>query len=1154
MKGLHRVMGFVPFITVVFLNAFVDLGHKIMVQNTVFKIYDGSSQIILTSIVNALILLPYILLMTPAGFLSDKFSKAQVMRVSAASAVGITLLITLCYYMGWFWPAFGLTFLLAVQSAFYSPAKYGYIKELVGKAQLGRANGVVQAIAIIGILAGTIFFSVLFESRLADKLYRTEGDILSLIAPLGWALVGLSVVEYLLCLRLPAKSKTDTEASFDWLAYRRGKALKETIHSISHRKIVWRSIIGLTLFWGIGQMLLAVFPAFAKAQMGVDNTVLIQGALGCSGLGIMLGSLLAGRASRSYIETGTLPIGAAIMAITLALMPTLNSMTAAMLNFVALGIGGGFILVPLNALIQFHAGKHELGKILAGNNWVQNIGMLMVLIITATVSAVGAGTKALFALMALLACVGAVWTLWQLPQSFARYILALIIGRRYRLNVQGLKNLPGQGGVLLLGNHISWIDWAIVQLASPRPVRFVMYKDFYQRWYLKWFLDLMGAIPIGGHTTKSAMKRINELLNQGEVVCLFPEGVISRTGNLSEFQRGFETAAADTDAVIVPFYLRGLWGSRFSRSSDRLGAITSRGLLRDIMMAFGKPLPNTTTADVLKSKVFDLSIHSWDAYTAGLSSLPEAWIDTVKRNGSEMSAADSTGISLSNYRMLAAAVAFSRRIKVQARQQNVGFLLPSASGSAIANMAALLLGKTLVNINFTAPVDAQRAALKKAEVGTVYSARKFVDKLRNKGVDVDSVLEGVQVYYLEDLRNAIPRREFAGWLLAIRLLPTALLKRLICVRKAVDSPAAILFSSGSEGAPKGVVLSHRNILTNVKQMTEVMNVEDGDVMMGTLPPFHAFGLSVTQFMPLIEGMPVVFHPDPTDVVNIGRAIARYRATIFCGTATFLRLYTRNHRVKPLMLESLRLVVAGAEKLSPDVREAFKLKFNKEIYEGYGATETSPVASCNVPDQLDPNDFNVQLGNRAGTVGLPLPGTSFRIVDPDTLQELPTGEAGLVLVGGCQVMSGYLHDEQKTGEVTIERDNIRWYKTGDKGYLDSDGFLTVVDRYSRFAKLGGEMVSLSAIEQAVRDALSEPELEVAAVNLPDAKKGEKVVLLLAADYTPEAVRQSMLSGNGNALMIPSEIYPVDEVPKLGSGKTDFAAVKRLALALQARETE
>ncbi|UTW44820.1 acyl-[ACP]--phospholipid O-acyltransferase [bacterium SCSIO 12696] len=1150
MTALHRITGFLPYMVVVFLNAFVDLGHKIMVQNTVFKMYDGSEQVVLTAIVNSLILLPYILLMTPAGFLSDKFAKTRVLQLSAAAAIGITLLITLCYYMGWFWPAFGLTFLLAVQSAFYSPAKFGYIKELVGKEQLGRGNGAIQAISIIGILGGTIFFSVLFDGRLDGQGFSSEGDILRLIAPLGWALVALSIVEYLLCLRLPTVERGKRDMVFQWADYRRGKMLKSTVHTITHRRVIWRSIVGLAIFWCIGQVLVAAFPAFAKEQMGVTKTALIQGAVACSGIGIMLGSLIAGRASRSYIETGTLPVGALIMAITLLRIPGLESITGAMINFVILGIGGGFVVVPLNSLVQFHADKHELGRILAGNNWVQNIGMLAVLIITALVSAAGAGTETLFYFVALVACGGVVWTLCKLPQAFARYVAALIIGRRYKLRVQGLTNLPGRGGVLLLGNHISWIDWAIVQIASPRPVRFVMYKDFYQRWYLKWFLDLMGAIPIGGSSTKAAMKRITELLNQGEVVCLFPEGVISRTGNLAEFQRGFETAAADTNSVIVPFYLRGLWGSRFSRSSDRLAAMTGRGLLRDIMVAFGKPLPSDTTAEALKRKVFDLSIHSWDSYTKSLCSLPNSWIDTVKRNGSEMCAADSTGASLSNYRMLAAAIAFSRRIKRQAKEQNVGFLLPSTSGTAIANMAALLLGKTLVNINFTAPVQAQKAALQKAGVNTVYSSRKFVAKLRSKGVDLDPLLADVQVHYLEDMKEGIGKQEFVGWLLLVVLLPGRLLKRLFCARRDVDDPAAILFSSGSEGTPKGVVLSHRNILTNVKQMTEVLNVEDGDVIMGTLPPFHAFGLSVTQFLPLIEGLPVVFHPDPTDAVNIGKAIARYRATIFCGTATFLRLYTCNNRVKPLMLESLRLVVAGAEKLSPDVREAFKLKFNKEIYEGYGATETSPVASVNVPDRLDPNDFRVQLGSKAGTVGMPLPGTSFRVVDPQTLEILPAGEQGLVLVGGGQVMLGYLDEPEKTAEALAEIDGIRWYKTGDKGHIDSDGFLTIVDRYSRFAKLGGEMVSLGAVEQAVREALRQPELELVAVNLPDAKKGERVVLLIAGEYQASNVRQSLLDAGINSLMMPAKIYPVAEVPKLGSGKTDFAAAKALAVALEA----
>jgi acyl-[acyl-carrier-protein]-phospholipid O-acyltransferase/long-chain-fatty-acid--[acyl-carrier-protein] ligase len=248
-----------------------------------------------------------------------------------------------------------------------------------------------------------------------------------------------------------------------------------------------------------------------------------------------------------------------------------------------------------------------------------------------------------------------------------------------------------------------------------------------------------------------------------------------------------------------------------------------------------------------------------------------------------------------------------------------------------------------------------------------------------------------------------------------------------------------------------------------------------------------------------------------------------------------------------MLESLRLVVAGAERLSPDVREAFALKFQKSIFEGYGATETTPVASCNLPDALNTDDWRVQIGNKPGTVGMPLPGTSFRIVDPVSLETLPVGEDGLILIGGVQVMKGYLKDSEKTAAAVVELDGGRWYRTGDKGHLDADGFLTIVDRYSRFAKLGGEMISLTQVEEQVRRVLGEPERELVAVNLPDEKKGERIILLIAGDLDPDGLRKALLDAGLNPLTIPAEIRPVEQVPKLGSGKTDFAGAKRLALA-------
>ncbi len=311
-------------------------------------------------------------------------------------------------------------------------------------------------------------------------------------------------------------------------------------------------------------------------------------------------------------------------------------------------------------------------------------------------------------------------------------------------------------------------------------------------------------------------------------------------------------------------------------------------------------------------------------------------------------------------------------------------------------------------------------------------------------------------------------------------------------------------------------------------------------------PFHAFGLTVTLIMPLIEGVPIACHPDPTDVLGIAQTIARYRATILFGTATFLNLYARNRKVDPILLESLRIVVAGAERLPEKVRHDFQLKFNKYILEGYGATETTPVASVNVPNAVDTNDWKIQVGQHEGSVGLPLPGTSFKIVDPDSREELPLGEDGMILISGNQVMLGYLHDEVKTREAIFEQDGMRWYITGDKGHLTPEGFLIIVDRYSRFAKIGGEMVSLGAVEEQARAQLpEESDEDLAAAAVPDAKKGERVIVLVTSDELETKLRDMMLAGGVSPLMVPSRVIKVEEIPKLGSGKTDFSALNELA---------
>jgi acyl-[acyl-carrier-protein]-phospholipid O-acyltransferase / long-chain-fatty-acid--[acyl-carrier-protein] ligase len=1146
MKHLFKFSGFLPYIFMVFLNAFVDLGHKIVIQNTVFKVYDGQEQIILTTIVNALILLPFILLLSPAGFCADKFPKNKVMKISAWVAVGITLCITFFYYMGWFWPAFAMTFMLALQSAFYSPAKYGYIKELVGKDNLASANGIVQAATTIAILSGMLAFSVLFERFLVDAIITDTSVLLKSIAPIGWALVILSIVELGVAYLLPQKQPVDEEMSFNWQTYTKGSYLKDNMKVIINREVIFLSVIGLSIFWSLSQVMLASFPAHAKETMDIMNTVYIQGTLACAAIGIMLGSIIAGRISKTHIETGIIPVGSIGIAICLFVLPLVDNIYFQMFNFLAWGLFGGLLLIPLNALIQFHSEEDEVGRVLAGNNFFQNVFMLTFLIATALLAKVGVGSVGLFNILFIVAIAGTIFTIYKLPQSLVRFIVSYIIGHRYRLEVLGLKNMPETGGVLMLGNHISWIDWGIIQMASPRPIRFVMIRNIYERWYLKWFLDIFNVIPVSTGASKGALQEINDSLNNGDVVCLFPEGTISRTGQLAEFQRGYEKAAENANAVILPFYIRGLWGSWFSRSSEKLKNIRSTGIKQDIIVSFGEQLSIETTPENLKKRIFDLSIDSWEHYTSNLPTIGSAFIDTAKRNGDELTVADSIAGSLNGNKFLTGVICFSRLIKKYSKEQNIGLLLPTSSAGSIANMACILRGKTVVNLNFTASREALQGAVNKAGIKSIYTSRKFMDKLVKKGVDLNDAFPDSQFLYMEDLKEEISKSTSLITLLTVIASPACLLKLLYCKKADINSPAAILFSSGSEGTPKGVMLSHRNIMSNLKQISDMLNTQDTDVVLASLPLFHAFGLTVTTFMPLVEGIPMVCHPDPTDAVNIAKAIAKYRATIFCGTSTFLRLYTKNRRIHPLMLESLRIVIAGAEKLSPDVREAFKLKFNKDIYEGYGATETTPVASVNIPDALDVNYWQVQMGNKLGTVGMPLPGSSFRIVDPESLEELATGEDGLILIGGTQVMLGYLDDKEKTDEVITEIEGKRWYKTGDKGHLDEDGFLTIVDRYSRFAKLGGEMVSLTAVEETIRAALDKPELELVAINLPDEKKGEKIVMLIAEETELEQIKKAMLEAKANPLMIPSAVKAVDEIPKLGSGKTDFNNAKKLIL--------
>ena len=1145
----------IAFLFVVFCNAFVDVTHKVLLQNIAFKVFDGSTQVVWISIINSLIIIPFILLFTLSGFLSDKYDKKNILVYGAVSSFLLSILMIISYLSGNFYFAMGSLVLLAIQSAVYSPAKFGIIIDIYGRKNLASGNAFLQAISMMAILfsiaSASIVFEIFYNNNNLQTL-TTKEELLSAILPLTYYIVPFAFLEMLVSFLFLKNINTSYNKNKDLTLNKKelfqGKLLQNNMKILTSNNAIFLSVIGLSVFWGISQSTMAVFPSFAKMYLGISDVSIINGVIGASGIGIAIGSIMYSKISKYYIEVGTIPLAAFGMALTLYISTLVASPILLAIIFLFFGFFGGMFIVPLNALIQFNAKKKVLGTILAGNNWFHSVSMFLMLGMTTIVSYYGFDPLKTIYLILLITLIGTMYTIYQLPQSLILLFLKTIVGMKYKLEVNGITNIPQTGGVLLLGNHISWIDWAVVLMAVPKEVRFVMDKTIYSKWYIKWIFRMFNAIPISNASSKTTIKIIAKQLDEGNIVVIFPEGSITRNGHLGEYKKGFEKILelTNTDVKVVPFYIRGLWESMFSRANQKF---KKSNRTNSVTISFARYMKKENANIIsVKKQIINLSTKSWQEHIKNLKPLNETIFNRLKELKNNMIFTDSTGLELSGHKFLTASIVFKNLLKKQIENQNVGILLPSSTAGAFINYSVLLMGKTAVNLNYTSQIETLKYCISKAQIKSIITSRKFIEKLELRGIDLKEAFEDIELIYLEDLRQNISKAKSLSVFLSVKILPSFLSKFIYLTKTKKDDTVLILFSSGSEGTPKGIELSGDNILGNAQQIANIINVNDEDIILGSLPLFHAFGIVVTTYLPLIEGIRCVAHPDPTDGLAIAKLISSYKVTIMCGTSTFFRLYTKNQKIHSLMFESLRLVVSGAEKLREDVRIEFKKRFAKDILEGFGTTETSPVATCNLPDVLSP-DFSIQKGQKAGTVGMAIPGTTIKVVDPVTFKELKVNEEGMILISGIQVMKSYLDDEDRTKKALKVINAKTYYITGDKGKLDEDGFLTIVDRYSRFAKIGGEMISLGAIEELISKFIESTDnlIDFLVTSLEDEKKGEKIILLISntnKEFIQE-LKEKILQNFDNKLMIPSEIKIVEEIPKLGSGKKDFAKAKYLA---------
>lgn len=453
------------FLFVVFCNVIVDVAHKVFLQNIAFKVFDGSTQVIWVSIINALIIIPFLLLFTVSGYLSDKYNKKNILIYGAVSSFLLSILMVISYLSGNFYFAMGALFLLAIQSAVYSPAKFGLIIDIYGKKNLSNGNAALQAVSIIAIL-----FSIASASFVFENFYNTNNlvalstkeELLDAILPLTYYILPVAFLEMIVSfvfLRRVNTTYTKNETlSLNKNDLLQGKLLSKNIKTISSHDIIFLSVMGLSVFWGISQGLMAVFPSFVKQYLGITDVFIINGVIGASGIGIAIGSLIYSKISKHYIEIGTVPLSVLGMTLMIYVSTVVQTPFLIGISFLLFGVFGGLFVVPLNALIQFNAKKKVLGTILAGNNWFHSLSMFLMLMMTTTVSYYDLDPLNTLYLILFITFVGTFYTVYKLPQSLILLFLKTIVGFKYKLEVNGVKNIPSSGGVLLLGNHISWID------------------------------------------------------------------------------------------------------------------------------------------------------------------------------------------------------------------------------------------------------------------------------------------------------------------------------------------------------------------------------------------------------------------------------------------------------------------------------------------------------------------------------------------------------------------------------------------------------------------------------------------------------------------------------------------------------------------------
>lgn len=1120
---LHRLLAvrrFAPLFWCQFLSSLNDNFIKTLTIMLVLFGTGGPNAGVLVTLASATFVAPFFLFSALGGQLADRYDKALVTRRLKLAEIAASVFGAAGFIFSSVPCLFAAIFLFGLLGALFGPAKYGMLPDHLKPEELPAGNALVEGGTFISILLGTI---------IAGVMYGVAHD--------EWIVAGMMMVVsvgcWLTARMIPPTGEAAPTIPIEANVFR---STWELVRALAGEgRLLWGGMVA-SWFWLVGSVILSLMPTLVKDTLGGTQDV-VTVLLTVFSIAIAFGAAAAAWLSGGRIVLIPTLISSFFLAVFAADVgiATYGLKAAAATNepatfFTGTGLRitidlafcaffSGMFIVPVIAALQSWAGPERRSRVIGAANVLNALFMVAAGIVVAVLQAAGMSVPALMILLGVTSLAATVWIYRTMPIPPFADFLSMLFRVFYRLEVEGLDHIAtAPPGTVIAVNHVSFLDAGLILCLMEKKPVFAIDQTIARRWWVKPFLHLARAVPLDP-TKPLATRTLVNALKAGERVVIFPEGRITVTGGLMKIYDGAAMIADKADAPIVPVRIDGLEATPFSRLSTtqvrrrffprvRVAALPPRRLAIDPALkgrarrrAAGAALYETMSDLVFRTAV-------------GNRTIVEAVIAAASEHGRKRVAIEDPLSGTMTYgRLLAGTAVLARALQPLGQPgKAVGVMLPNANAVAVTVLATLSAGLVPAMLNFTAGAANVVAACRAAALETVLTSRAFIEKAQLG--ELAAALEGVvRLVYLEDIRAAIgPFAKLRGALAAGKPL----------VKRGVDDAAAILFTSGSEGRPKGVVLSHANILANVAQAQARIDFGRGDKLFNVLPPFHAFGLSIGILLPLVTGVRTYLYPSPLHYRIIPELIYATNSTVLFGTDTFLAGYAR--AADSYDLRSLRLVLAGAERVKDATRQVYQERFGIRILEGYGVTEAAPAIA-----------FNTPMFNRFGTVGRLMPGVEARLEPVEGL-----AEGGRLHVRGPNVMIGYLKSE-RPGIVEPPQDG--WHDTGDIVTIDADGFVRIHGRAKRFAKIAGEMVSLAAVEALAADVW--PEALSAAVALPDPRKGERIVLATTeADASRGAFHTAARARGATELMIPADIVVIGEVPLLGSGKVDYQTLHRL----------